>query len=222
MKMYKRKPRIKKEGDKAVISIKGRTSAIMRAENVRARVKAALKRPEGRPKKGTPKVTVTGRPGGKAKYARVREDITVNVDMTPDPPKAPCKPRGKAFEKGNPWAWKPGQGGGGGKRKGTGIAVISKAYTAQLTSKVPVEVAEALGFDTEHLPTWAEAMAAGVIARAVAHDTPAAKEVREVTEGRLPESLSVDGKIDYTAGESAKDRLLGKLMGAPDDGTEQS
>lgn len=168
----------------------------------------ALKRKVGRPRKNEPIITVEQAPHGST---RVKEIIKVNV--VPETPKKKGRVRGTTFEKGNPYAWKKGQSGNPrGKAKGNGITVISKAYTAKLSQKVAPEVAEALGFDPEHPPTWAEAMATGMITRAISHDTAAAKEVREVTEGRLPESLSVDGKIDYTAGETAKDRLMSKLI----------
>ena len=41
-----------------------------------------------------------------------------------------------------------------------------------------------------------------------------AKEVREVTEGRVPAVLNLEGKIDYNAGQNAKARLPMKLGAA--------
>lgn len=38
-----------------------------------------------------------------------------------------------------------------------------------------------------------------------------AKEVREATEGRVPAAVSLEGKIDYAAGQSAKAQLMKKL-----------
>lgn len=218
VKPYKKKPRPKPE-DVAVIEVTKTRPKKMTVEKFRE-LRQSLKRPEhaGRPRKGTPKVTIINPPTGRRKTTQVKEVVSVNIDMTPDPPKEKKKPRGHAFEKGHQWRWKPGQSGnphGINRKRSAGITIISKAYTAKLKDTVPPAVAEALGFDTENPPTWAEAMAAGMVARAVTHDTPAAKEIREVTEGKLPESVSIDGKIDYTAGENAKDRLLNKLMGVP-------
>ena len=216
---YKKKPRVKKVGNTAVVEVSSSRTKSMPTAKYRA-LRQSLKRPEhaGRPRKGTPKITVINPPRANREVTKVKEVVTVNLDVTPDPPKEKKKARGIPFTKDSPWAWKPGQSGnpmGKRKPKGAGITIISKAYTAKLKDIVPPEVAEALGFDPEHPPTWAEAMAAGMVARAVVSDTVAAKELREVTEGKLPESISVDGKIDYTAGENAKDRLMNKLMGVP-------
>jgi len=42
----------------------------------------------------------------------------------------------------------------------------------------------------------------------------AAREVRrEVTEGRTPATLNLEGKIDYAAGQKAKEQLMRKLGG---------
>lgn len=195
LKPYKRKPR----------------RQIATEKKVAAAARQALKKSVGRPRKDAPVVTVV-RP---ARSNRIVERIEVNV--LPEEPKVnkPGRVRGRPFEKGNPNAWKPGQSGnptGKNIPRGSGVTVISKAYNVRLSQLVPPEVAAAMGYDPEHPLTWAEAMAAGMIERAVTHDTTAAKEVREVTEGKLPERIDLAGQIDYTAGQDAKARLLGKLL----------
>jgi hypothetical protein len=142
---------------------------------------------------------------GKKKVAVVKLDLTEEV------PRKVYEGRGQPFKKGNPYTFKPGQSGNPTGIQGRNITVISKAYVTMLSNKVPAAMARQLGFDPDHPVTWAEALAAGMLNRAVTHDTPAAKEIREVTEGKLPESLNLDGKIDYTAGAEAKDILAGKL-----------
>jgi len=47
--------------------------------------------------------------------------------------------------------------------------------------------------------------------RATLGDTSAAKEIREVTEGRIAHVASVGDQIDYSAGKSAKELLIAKL-----------
>ena len=47
--------------------------------------------------------------------------------------------------------------------------------------------------------------------RAVKGDVNAARELAERTEGRVPAGADAGGKIDYAAGQSAKEQLLKKL-----------
>jgi hypothetical protein len=59
--------------------------------------------------------------------------------------------------------------------------------------------------------TWAEAIALGMCMAAARGETSAAREVRETTEGRIPEVMNIGGTIDYDAGKSAKEMLLQQL-----------
>ncbi len=59
--------------------------------------------------------------------------------------------------------------------------------------------------------TWAEAIALGMCMAAAKGETSAAREVRETTEGRIPQTMNIGGTIDYAAGKSAKERLLQML-----------
>ena len=47
--------------------------------------------------------------------------------------------------------------------------------------------------------------------RAALYDTAAAKEIREVTEGRIANFMDDKGTIDYSAGKNAIEILMGKL-----------
>jgi hypothetical protein len=151
----------------------------------------------------------------KAKKQVVRRVATLILD-TVAKPKKPRKiaeaSKKTQFKKGNPYGFKKGQSGNpSGRPKGSGTKVVSEAYRIQLGRSVPASVARALGFDGSI--TWAEAMACGMIQAASRGEASAAKEVREVTEGRLPETSNINASIDYTAGASAKDVLVGKLTG---------
>lgn len=150
----------------------------------------------------------------------------MELDITPEP-KQKAKPRGKPFEKGNTLGFPKGTSGNyAGRPKGT-ITKLSVAYGAQLEEKLPASICDVWGYDPNEPPTWAEAIAAGLARAAATGDTAAAKEIREVTEGKLPDKLKVEGKIDYTAGKAAKDVLLDKLLpkglvnGDPTTGSEQ-
>jgi hypothetical protein len=58
---------------------------------------------------------------------------------------------------------------------------------------------------------FAEIFARGMLVRAVLYDTAAAKEIREVVEGRLPDAMDEKHVIDYSAGQTFKEQLLRKL-----------
>jgi hypothetical protein len=59
--------------------------------------------------------------------------------------------------------------------------------------------------------TWAEVISIAMCIRAALGDTSAAKEIREVTEGRTAHVANVGDQIDYSAGRSAKEMLMSKL-----------
>jgi hypothetical protein len=52
-----------------------------------------------------------------------------------------------------------------------------------------------------------------MVCRAATGDVNAARELAERTEGRVPASVSQEGKIDYAAGQQAKQQLMKKLGG---------
>lgn len=60
----------------------------------------------------------------------------------------------------------------------------------------------------------ARLIAAPMCTRAVSGEVNAAKRTLDRTEGRVPASVSLEGKIDYAAGQSAKEQLMKKLGGA--------
>lgn len=120
------------------------------------------------------------------------------------------KPRGRPFQKGNKWTVKPGEvrNPKGGPK---GSKLISKAYNVLLSSKVPAKIAKEHGLTNV---TWAELIAMGMAKAAAGGETPAAKEIREVTEGKLAETMNLTGHIDYTAGQTAKDQLMARITGS--------
>jgi len=128
------------------------------------------------------------------------------------------KPRKK--RKGNPnpvkteaWyaaQWKKGQSGNpyGTHRKAT---IISEVYKAKLTDQVDNETRREYGIPLKINVTWAEAIAHGLFKKAVEGDVGAGKEIADRTEGKIPENVSLVGKIDYSAGRTAKEQLMAKL-----------
>ena len=123
------------------------------------------------------------------------------------------RPRGKPFKKGDrhSFQFQPGQSGNpGGKPKVH--QTLSMNYEAQLRSFAPVKVCRAM--DLPAKSTWAQVIAAGMVRRAMT-DVSAAREIREVTEGRVPAALNLEGKIDYSAGQTAKQQLM-KILGEPE------
>ena len=85
-------------------------------------------------------------------------------------------------------------------------------YEGRLRSFAPVKVCRAM--DLPKKSTWAEVIATGMVRRAI-HDVAAAREIREVTEGRVPAAVNLEGKIDYSAGQTAKQQLM-KMLGEPE------
>src|SRR2546430_10505060 len=82
----------------------------------------------------------------------------------------------------------------------------------RLRSFAPVKVCRAM--DLSKKSTWAEVIATGMVRRAI-HDVAAAREIREVTEGRVPAALNLEGKIHYSAGQTAKQQLM-KMLAEPE------
>jgi hypothetical protein len=113
------------------------------------------------------------------------------------------RPRGKPFVKGKvlPFQYKPGESGNpGGKPKVH--QTMKMNYEHILRSKAPVEVCRLVGVPLRS--TWAEVISAAICHRAILGDTLAAKEIREVTEGRIAISADLGDQIDYSAGKSAR------------------
>jgi hypothetical protein len=99
-----------------------------------------------------------------------------------------------------------------GKLLGRNNVKISDSYRAQLGDRVPPEMIAWFALPKGTRITWAELISSGMMYQAASGETSAAKEIREVTEGRLPEHMSFDGKIDYSAGKTAKEKLVKALM----------
>jgi hypothetical protein len=120
------------------------------------------------------------------------------------------RPRGKPFKKGDrhPFQFQPGQSGNpGGKPKIH--QTLSMECARLLAQPAPAEALAAL-----RLPpgsTFAEAIAVAMCMQAVCGNVAAAREITDRTEGRVPASVSLEGKIDYAAGQSAKEQLLKRL-----------
>jgi hypothetical protein len=79
--------------------------------------------------------------------------------------------------------------------------------------RAPDEIIQALGLKENS--TWLDAIATGMLRRAAEGDVAAAREIREVTEGRVPAAVNLEGKIDYSAGQTAKQQLM-KMLGEPE------
>ena len=113
------------------------------------------------------------------------------------------KPRGKGkpFEKGNSHAITKGE-----KRNpkglnqwGNGATLISEAARQHLQRQVPKEIAELLG--CKEGITFAEALAISASIHGINGNMVAVKEVREITEGKTPETIYLSGGKDE-AGEA--------------------
>lgn len=111
-------------------------------------------------------------------------------------PKTKRKPRGKSFEKGNRYAASKGE-----KRNpkglnqwGNGATLISEASRQHLQRKVPKHIAEALG--CEEGLTFAEALSVSASLHGINGNIAALKEMREITEGKTPETIYLSGGKD--------------------------
>jgi len=108
------------------------------------------------------------------------------------------KPRGKGkpFEKGNQHAIAKGE-----KRNpkglnqwGNGATLISEAARQHLQRKVPKQIAELLGCN-EGI-TFAEALTISASIHGINGNMVAVKELREITEGKTPETIYLSGGKD--------------------------
>jgi hypothetical protein len=119
-------------------------------------------------------------------------------------------PRGKPFKKNEhrPGQFEPGQSGNpGGKPKVH--QTMKMYYEAQLLQPAPDEICDAVGAPPKS--PWGAVIAQGMCIRAALNDTSAAKEIREVTEGRIASVMQDNQTIDYSAGKTAREILMGKL-----------
>ncbi len=103
-------------------------------------------------------------------------------------PKPKRKPRGKAFEPGNPWRWPKGVSGNPSGRPAT----VSGAYKAWLE----------LPYDKDPTMTNAQAMAVAQGFAAHQGDVQAAKEIRQATEGDTQHVDGVSITITYADNHS--------------------
>jgi Family of unknown function (DUF5681) len=108
----------------------------------------------------------------------------------------------------HPSQFKPGQSGNpGGKPKVH--QTMKMNYEALLSSPAPLGLYRAVGAPAGS--TCGEVLTQGMFVRATLYDTAAAREIREVVEGRITNFVDDKGVIDYSAGRSAKELLMAKL-----------
>lgn len=132
-----------------------------------------------------------------------------HVIISDKPPKNPKmvaagKRNKNAAEALKPYHFKKGQSGNpSGRPKGStghGTKLISEAYHAYLQKQIPEEDCLKLGIDPADNLTWADMIAVRTMQRSigiVGSDKvcfDAIQELREVTEGKIPEKAEVTGK----------------------------
>jgi hypothetical protein len=117
------------------------------------------------------------------------------LEVQPLGKKKKGKPRGRAFAKGNELAAKKGEvrnpWGCGGKTRQ--VKLLSEAYRIGLQDLAPESFAKAVGMQEA---TWAEVISRGMLQSAYKGEVSAAKEIREVTEGKTPETVYLSGGKD--------------------------
>ena len=122
-----------------------------------------------------------------------KQEIVLKVE--PIGPKKKGKPRGKPFQKGTQYAAKKGEvrNPWGCKGKSRGIRILSEAYKIGLQDLAPKHFAEAVGMEEA---TWSEVIGRGLLQSALSGNVQAAKEIRESTEGKTPETIYLSGGKD--------------------------
>lgn len=120
----------------------------------------------------------------------------IKIQKISFPKKKKARGKGKPFEKGNQYAATKGE-----KRNpkglnqwGNGATLISEAARQHLQRKVPKEIAELLGCN-EGI-TFAEALSISASIHAINGNMVAVKELREITEGKTPETIYLSGGKD--------------------------
>jgi hypothetical protein len=105
-------------------------------------------------------------------------------------------PNQHVFQKGNKWAAKKGEvrnpeGSRALIAKLQPVKLLSDAYKLVLDSEMPPYYCKVFGLPMHS--SWAMGIGVGMVTRAAVDDTPAAKELREVTEGKLTEKMEHSG-----------------------------
>lgn len=120
----------------------------------------------------------------------------IKIQEVSFPKKKKPRGKGKPFEKGNEYAIKKGERKNpkGLNQWGNGATLISEATRTHLQRKVPQHVAEALG--CEEGITFAEALSISASLHAINGNVAALKEMREITEGKTPETIYLSGGKD--------------------------
>lgn len=99
--------------------------------------------------------------------------------------------RGKPFEKGNKYAFKPGESGNpGGRPK---LAILSDAYREQLAQELP------------NGQTFAELIATQMCMAAAKGDISAAREICDRVEGRARQSVDISAQVNWRELAAAND-----------------
>jgi ABC-type hemin transport system ATPase subunit len=119
----------------------------------------------------------------------------VTVEL-PRKKKGKSRAPGKRFEKGNKWAIKKGEVRNplGNNGRGKGITILSEASRDRLQQKVSKEIEKLLGLEDV---TWAEALVLAAAKDVITNGNMVAfKELREITEGKTPETIYLQGGKD--------------------------
>ena len=170
----------------------------------------------------TPTLKTNDNSGEKRKSGPVPGHIKKKIEiLIPRPPREKVRrknpktgldmnnnPTGKGgFKKGNPYAFQPGNPGNPnslGRPKGRPSVLLSDAYRVQLSDPCPLPGFEGM--------TWAEVIARGIATNAATGDVQCAKEMREVTEGKTPETVNLNATVNADTAMEAREKLAGKLL----------
>lgn len=120
----------------------------------------------------------------------------IKIQKVSFPRKKKPRGKGKPFEKGNSYAASKGdkRNPKGLNQWGNGATLISEAARQHLQRKVPQEIAEILG--CKEGITFAEALTISASLHAINGNMVAVKELREITEGKTPETIYLSGGKD--------------------------